>query len=244
MRLPRIPSVGDTGPDILAHKRALAKVLGGSRLQTLMLKAPWVRSRWFQGNADWVRLYRRLKGMSPGDKLTDAVFRKLLETGAYDAYGKSLLEKAAPRVPALGPVEPGGRSILEFDLTHVTGGLSAYPAFDGPFGAGKTIIAPEKLTVTRLSSARRRDGNPNGKAFYATGVSGLRYWFGHIEQIPALGAVIPKGGKVGVVSANHEVPHLHVGIDAQDLIGKPLFSRTDYQHGGPTIGEQLERALG
>lgn len=151
-----------------------------------------------------------------------------------------------PSVPALGPIFPGGPSILTYDLTHITSGMSdPYPAFDGPFGAGKRMLAPERLTVTRQSSARRRDGTPNGKAFYATGDSTIRYWVAHIDSrdLPDVGDVFAKGQVVARVSANHEVPHGHWGVDARALIGRMLEHRTDYQHGSPTIGAQLAKGL-
>jgi hypothetical protein len=149
---------------------------------------------------------------------------------------------------ALGPVSPGGASVLTQDLTHLTGGLDDYPAFDGVFDAGGAVIAPEALTVTRQSSARRRDGRPNGKAFYATGASKLKYWFGHVDAAPAVNARFRKGQVMCKVSSNHEAPHLHVGIDAKALTGKRLlYGRTgngpDYTRGSPTVGAQLARAL-
>jgi hypothetical protein len=147
------------------------------------------------------------------------------------------------RVPNLGPVTPGGKSVLLQDLTHATGGLNGYPAFDDAFGAGIRVIAPEPLTVTRQSGARRRDGRPNGKAFYATGHSALEYWFGHVDIAPRVGARFNKGELMAHVSGNHEAPHLHVGIDARTLIGKELVHHTDYTHGAPTVGVQLAAVL-
>lgn len=149
-----------------------------------------------------------------------------------------------PPVPALGPVVPGGRSVLEQDLTHATGGLDGYPAFDDAVGhPGLAVIAPEALTVTRQSSARRRDGNPNGKAFYADGASGIKYWFGHLDAAPAVGKRFKKGEVMAKISANHEVPHLHVGMDARALIGHDLVHHTNYTHGAPKVGVQLAAAL-
>lgn len=154
------------------------------------------------------------------------------------------LDPPKPRVPQLGPIFPGGPSILTYDLTHATSGMDApYPAFDGPFGAGKQVLAPEDMVVTRQSSAVRRDGRPNGKAFYATGASGLRYWIAHIDAAPPVDARFKKGEVVGKVSANHESPHGHVGIDARALIGRVFEHHTNYTHGARTIGRQLQEAL-
>lgn len=144
------------------------------------------------------------------------------------------------RIPDLGPVVESGRSLLDQDLTHPTGGLDSYPAFDDGFIAGRGVIAPEPLTVTRQSSSRRRDGSPNGKAFYADGASGIRYWFGHVTVAPPVGTRFVKGQRITQVSANHEAPHVHVGVDASSLIGKTLDHNTDYTHGAPTVRVQLQ----
>lgn len=146
------------------------------------------------------------------------------------------------KVPALGPVVTGGTSILLEDLTHATGGIPHYPAFDTGFKAGARVIAPEALTVTNHGHAVRRDGTRNGRIVYATGASGLNYVFVHVEDPAAIGAKVRKGAKLAVVSANHEVPHLHVGIDAKPLIGKELEHHTDYTHGGKKLGVQLAQA--
>lgn len=150
---------------------------------------------------------------------------------------------AASSVPPLGPVVRGGKSVLLQDLTHATGGLDGYPAFDDGFRAGLAILAPEPVTVTRQSGARRRDGRANGKAFYATGASGLKYWFGHTDLAPQVGASFRKGQTMCHISGNHEAPHLHVGIDARPLIGRELAHHTDYTHGAPTVGAQLAAVL-
>lgn len=161
--------------------------------------------------------------------------------GELERIKKGLEPKA--KAPALGPVVRGGQSILLHELTHATGGLDGYPAFDDAVGhPGLAVIAPEPLTVTRQSSARRRDGNPNGKAFYATGASGLRYWFGHVDAAPAVGAKFKKGQRMAAISANHEAPHLHVGINAQDVIGHELAHHTNYTTGAPSVGAQLRKA--
>ena len=151
---------------------------------------------------------------------------------------------ARPPVPVLGPVVKGGQSVLRHDLTHATDGLPGYPAFDDGIGLpGAAVLAPEHLTVTRQSSARRRDGTPNGKAFYATGSSKLKYWFGHVDQAPPVGTKFLKGQKMVAISENHEAPHVHVGINAVDLIGHELAHHTNYTHGAPTVGVQLAKAL-
>lgn len=180
-------------------------------------------------------LRKTTQGYTPDGVHWKAAFKQL------DALEADL---AGRKVPALGPAWPGGPSILQLDLTHITSGMNdPYPAFDGPFGGGKTMLAPEPLEVTRQSSARRRDGNPNGKAFYATGASGIKYWFAHIEEAPPVGTFFRKGQAVGKVSWNHEEPHGHVGVDARGLIGRVLEHHTNYTHGATPIGIQLAKAL-
>jgi hypothetical protein len=149
---------------------------------------------------------------------------------------------ASKRGPKLGPVWKGGKPILEQDCTHPTGGIPLYPAFDDAFVAGRQIIAPEALEVTRESSSRP------GDAFYAKGRSGIRYWFGHLVKAPAVGTTFRKGETMGTV-LDHNIgggPHVHVGINIEDVVavGRELArSPKDYTHGGPLIGKQLEALL-
>lgn len=179
-----------------------------------------------------------LKKTTAGYTPTGVHWRKAL--GIFAELERDLAPSA---VPSLGPVVRGGKSVLFQDLTHATGGLPGYPAFDDGFRPDLEVLAPESLTVTRQSSARRRDGNPNGKAFYATGESGLRYWFGHTDVAPKVGARFGKGQTMCRISGNHEAPHLHVGIDAVPLIGRELAHHTDYTHGAAKVGVQLAAAL-
>lgn len=162
---------------------------------------------------------------------------------ALDTLRLLLLDLDPPKpegVPNLGPVIAGGRSILREDLTHATDGVPGYTAFDTGIGRpGLAVIAPEQVTVTKIGQFVRRDGSPNGRSVYATGRSGLRYVFGHLENVPKVGAKIGKGGRVGTISPNHEAPHLHLGIDARPLIGRELDHHADYTHGGAPLGEQL-----
>jgi hypothetical protein len=152
--------------------------------------------------------------------------------------GKALLPQKQ-YVPNLGPTTPGGKSVLLQDCTHATAGVPLYPAFDDAFFQGATVIAPEDLVVTRSSSS-----NP-GLAFYATGNSKLRYWFGHLDRTHAAGTRFRKGDAVGRVARNSVGggPHVHVGVNVELVWGqgKQFVHRTDYTHGAPTIGNQLLR---
>jgi hypothetical protein len=144
----------------------------------------------------------------------------------------------------LGPVIKGGVPILQQDLTHETGGLTGFPAFDDGIGhPGMVVIAPETVTITGHGHAVRRDGTPNGLSLnLAVGASGIRYWIGHLENLAPIGAKVKKGGQLATISPNHEAPHVHVGIDAAGLIGHELLHHTDYTHGAPTVGAQLKAA--
>lgn len=141
---------------------------------------------------------------------------------------------------ALGPVWVGGKSVLLHDLTHATTNIPLYPAFDDAFNQGRVIVAPEDLTVTRQSSA-----NP-GEAFYATGKSKIRYWFGHLDRGQAVGTKFRKGAAIGRVAANAigGGPHVHVGLNVELLlgVGRELKHHTNYTHGAPLVGEQLAAA--
>lgn len=156
---------------------------------------------------------------------------------AADEFADYLLQKYAaqhpPRkVPDLGPVYRGGRSILSQDLTHETDGIPGYPAFDDGWVAGRAVIAPERLEVSGQSSAQE------GDAFYAQGESSILYWFGHVVAAPATGRSFRKGETVATI-ARTSTPHVHTGINAAPLIGHQLAHHTDYTHGAPTVGEQL-----
>lgn len=154
--------------------------------------------------------------------------------------GKAMLPQK-PVVPKLGPIRSGGKSILLQDLTHETDGIPLYPAFDDAFYQGTLIIAPEDMTVSRPSSSRP------GQAFYATGVSTIRYWFGHLDRTHAAGVRFAKGDVVGRVAPNHigGGPHCHVGLNVELLLGegRQLAHHNNYTHGAPTVGAQLAAAL-
>lgn len=156
------------------------------------------------------------------------------------AEGKLMLPQK-PVLPDLGPVTPGGKSVLAHDLTHATDGIPYYPAFDEAFWVGAPIIAPEDLTVTRPSSSRP------GQAFYATGVSSIRFWFGHLDRTHPAGVRFGKGQLVGRVAPNHVGggPHCHVGVNVELLWGpgRQLAHHTNYTHGAPTVGAQLDATL-
>jgi hypothetical protein len=174
-----------------------------------------------------------------GDRTLDAL------APYFDAYGRwryrtCRIPKPTP-VPKLGPVWRGGKSVLDHDLTHATSGIPLYPAFDDAFAEGTEIVAPEPLVVTRPSSARP------GEAFYCLGASRIRYWFGHLDRTHQEGRKFVRGEVMARVAPNKigGGPHVHVGVNVELLLGggRQLLHHTNYTHGAPTVGEQLERAL-
>jgi peptidoglycan hydrolase-like protein with peptidoglycan-binding domain len=200
-----------------------------------------------QTTSDRVMAFQAAEGITPasgelGQRTLDALWPY------FDRYGRWRYRLFRPpakpkvRVPDLGPVVPGGRSVLDHDLTHETKGLPGYPAFDDGFRAGVVVIAPEPLVVTRIGTTVRRDGRRNGLAVYARG-DALDWWFGHVDHPVPVGTRLERGARLAVVSANHESPHVHVGISAERLLGAELEHRRDYRHGAATVGAQLRRAL-
>lgn len=159
---------------------------------------------------------------------------------------------AAPPVPYLGVITPGGKPLGLETLTHETDGLfgspnnpdpkSHYPALDFGWDTGEVIYAPEPLIVTTQSSAAGAD------AFYATGDSTIKYWFGHIVRAPATGTRFKIGDVVGRIAAIPNVDHGHLGVNARSLLGHDLkWGRNgngpDYTYGSPTIGRQLAEGM-
>lgn len=162
-------------------------------------------------------------------------FRKLEELQA---------DLAKPPVPLLGPVLEGDKAMLEYAPTHNTDGVPNHPAFDAGFGqAGRWVIAPETLTVTKQSGA------VGGDAVYARGASGIEYWIGHIGPPPATGVKFPKGSRITRIADQSGTDHVHWGLDVRPLTGQGLKygangDGPDYTWGSPSIGAQLKRMLG
>jgi hypothetical protein len=173
---------------------------------------------------------RKTEGFNPEGVHWRNALRKIKEIEAA-------LTPQPSRVPNLGPIVAGGRSILLYDCTHITDGVG-WPAFDHVCAAGTPVLAPESIMIYDNTS-----GAQGGDAFYGRGASGMRYWFGHIAHVPRQGMVFAKGKVMTVVSSDHPHPHVHLGIDAKPLIGRALISHTDYTHGAPLIGKQLAWAL-
>lgn len=149
-------------------------------------------------------------------------------------------DAARPVIPKLGPVYPGGKSILLEDCTHMTSVLG-WPAFDTAFPARppgprlRDIIAPEACSVYDDTSDA-----VGGDAFYVKGVSGIKYWIAHISFVPKKGTKFRKGQKMTRTSPEHPRIHAHIALDVRAITGgRHLKSHTNYTHGAPLIGKQL-----
>ncbi len=203
---------------------------------------------------DGVRPFQQQSGLTASGNYGEATHNKLVATHrkgsatewAFDPISIRLMDEASggpppPTLPPLGAVSPGGKPVLNHDCTHATSGIALYPAFDDAFGAGRTLIAPEPLVVTRVGTSRP------GEAFYADGASGVRYWFGHLNTAPREGRRFAKGATIGttVPTSVGGGPHVHVGVNVERLwgAGRQLLHRTNYTHGAPLIGVQLGRTL-
>jgi hypothetical protein len=187
-----------------------------------------------------VRLIRKEAKLTTGFDPKGGHWKKVL--AGLSKLERDVLPPPVPKVPQLGPVIKGGRSILLEDCTHKTSGIPYYSAFDTGFDrAGLEVVAPESLTITDDTSSSQ-----GGDAFYAVGASGLKYWFGHIGHVPKQGTKFRKGAVITKIADQSGTDHLHLGIDARPLIGKALLygstgTGPDYTHGSPDIGRQLAK---
>jgi hypothetical protein len=150
-----------------------------------------------------------------------------------------------PKVPALGPIRRGGKSLLAYQLTHNTDGIPYFPAVDDNWGLGAISIAPENMVVI----APYTSASP-GAAFYARGASGIEYWIGHTVSSPRIGTKFVKGQELARTVAQKGAEHQHWGINVEALLGKGKQLKygangngPDYTVGAPSVGAQLAAAL-
>jgi hypothetical protein len=199
---------------------------------------------------DGVAKFQAAKGISATGNYGQATHDRLEATKrkgsatewAFDPVSIRLMDEAAagpppPRLPPLGAVCILGIPVLDQDCTHATTNLPFYPAFDDAFGEGRTLIAPEPMTVTQVGTSKP------GRSFYADGASGIRWWFGHLVSAPQVGRRFKKGEQIGTTAPNTigGGPHVHVGVNVERLwgAGRQLIHHTNYTHGAPKIGLQL-----
>lgn len=172
----------------------------------------------------------------------------------FDRYGRWRYRlyqppKVRPLVLELGPVQPGGISLLDMSLTHDTSGIPLFPAVDTAWGGGGgvTVITPEDCVVDTKDTS-----SSPGEAVYLTGVSKLRHWVGHLDRDWPLGHRFRKGDVIGKTLPVPGVgDHAHWGVNAEAILGpgKELRWGRDgngprYTLGAPTIRDQLREALG
>lgn len=198
-----------------------------------------------------MKAFRKANSLPGGSRFDQPALDVLDEY--FDRYGKlryrlfKVPKPPPPKWADIGPVVKNGPSVLKHDPTHKTDEIPLFIAFDTAFAAGLEIIAPEDMVVdTKLTSA-----NP-GEAFYATGVSGIRWWIAHHDKQWPLGTRLLKGAPVGRVipTTIGGGAHCHVAMNVEALLGKGKqlkYGKTgngpDYSHGSPTVGVQLESAL-
>lgn len=173
---------------------------------------------------------------------------RLIPAKADALFAQAFVEFSRPdrKVPDLGPVQPGGRSLLDEALTHATSGIPRFPAFDTAWGGGGgvTVIAPEACEVDTKDTS-----SSPGDAIYTTGVSLIRYWVGHLDRDWPLGHRFKKGDLIGMtLPIPGKSDHAHWGVNVEALFGKGkqlLYGETghgpDYTRGSPTVGQQLRK---
>lgn len=169
----------------------------------------------------------------------------------HDALEADFLrEMEPPKRPweAIGPVYPGGPSLLDMVPTHDTSGVPLFAATDTAWGknGGVVCIAPEDCVVdTKDTSA-----SP-GEALYLTGTSGMRYWVGHLDRDWPVGKRFKRGDVLGkTLPIVGDSDHAHWGVNGEAFLGKgkefawggaPGKPRRRYQAGSPTYREQLRK---
>jgi len=165
-----------------------------------------------------------------------------------DEVEASLERPPTPPVPALGPVKPGGKTVMLHQLTHNTDGFTGvWPAFDDTnVSVGTSVLAPEACKVIDHT------GSDGGVGFKVRGASGIIHLFLHCASRPPMSASFVKGAKlssVARITATQGGPHIHYALDTRPLIKKWLkYGRDgngpDYTYGSPTVGVQLHAAMG
>lgn len=162
------------------------------------------------------------------------VAAKLRKLGSY--------KPSAVILPAWGQIVPGGQSLLDYDMTHLTTGVG-WPAVDAGWETGKPIYAHANCEVYDNTSDPQ-----GGDAFYIRDDTGCEHWVAHITTVPKLNRKFRKGEKMTAISEDHEHPHVHWAINAVSLMGKHLlYGKTgkgpNYTHCPWTVREQFEKAL-
>lgn len=232
--------LGSTGPAVEAAK------IGVNRWRRIHRLAPGNTTRlfgvFFRG---WIKEFQKAHDVAASGVVGPVTWEDLLPY--IPPADKQRLLPQKPLPPSwrdVGPVVAGDSSVLDHSLTHDTDGIDLYPAFDTAFGSGRRVIAPEPLEITRnpRTGAAYSGSNP-GEAFYCTGKSRLRYWFGHLDRHYPPGTRFKKGAFLGYTIPTNKGggPHCHVGVNVELLWGPgtELAHKTGYRTGAPTIRAQL-----
>lgn len=227
---------GETGGDVLAIQRALNAAPSQTVIKVTKVYDTTTELRMVA----FQKAHQIDATGNFGQKSLDALWPY------FDRYGRMRYIAYPARKPAwqdIGPIVIGGPSELDADLTHKTDGIPFYPAYDMAFNAGQSIIACEDMTVDNHPSS----SHP-GHAFYATGRSEIKHWYGHLDRDHPLGTKFRKGQLLGKV-IDTDIgggPHCHHAWNVEELFGpgkQLLYGKTgsgpDYTHGSPTIREQL-----
>lgn len=94
--------------------------------------------------------------------------------------------------------------------THITDGLDwnhgQQTAVDIMADPDDPVGAPEDGTIVRWGSAQ------GGQALYFQGVSGKRYWLGHIDNMLPVGTRVQANQQIATISRDHPRPHLHIDV--------------------------------
>lgn len=196
-----------------------------------------------------IKTVQRFWDIEPTGNMGQATFDVLWDyADGYSKWSYRLYvpPKDKPQWENIGPVQPGGTSLLDMSLTHATSGIPLFPAIDTAWGGGGgvVVIAPEDCVVDTKDTS-----SAPGEAFFLTGVSKLRYWFGHLDRDWPLGRRFAKGDVIGrTLAIPGKSDHAHCGVNAEALLGKGRqleYGRDgngpDYTLGAPTIREQLRR---
>jgi hypothetical protein len=238
-------AIGDVGPHVEGYGRAMARENGALLVYNALPKA--TRRKWAWWHKRAANKIKRAEGWVEDGKWNKKLYYRLIDDGAFDAKATALVNSyAPPAVPDIGPVVPGSGSILDFDFTHMTTGLG-WPAFDtaltGDPGPSLRVIAAEDMVIdTKDSSA-----SP-GEAFYATGKSGIRYWYAHLKDDHPLGKRFAKGEVVGdtLPTTVGGGTHLHLAINLVPVTGRHARygangDGPNYTHGPYTLRTELLR---
>jgi len=150
---------------------------------------------------------------------------------------------ATVKIPNWGAIVPGGASLLDHDMTHLTDGLK-WPAVDAGWETGKPVLAHADCEVYDNTSSSQ-----GGNAFYIIDEYDCKHWVAHITKVPKLNKSFSKGDEMTNISSDHDRPHVHWATDTTALIKKQLlYGKTgkgpQYTHCPWTVRDQFEDLLG